>query len=136
MKREYGDEQVHVMSGTKDWYDKAGRNPLAEPGFTPQLMARIEQAAEKRSSGKSGQRQRFGRIAGLGGLAAVLLFGVLLWPFGQWGTAIRWGSWRRSSTKVLVQRQFSLRHLLQPLLPHRRNLTIRRLALWNLSLAG
>lgn len=130
MKKEYGDEQVQVMSGTQDWYGKAGRNPLAEPGFTPQLMAKIEQAAEERSAGK--RSLRFGRIAGLGGLAAVLLFGVLLWPFGQWGTAIRWGSWRRSSIKVLVQRQFSLRHHLQLLLPHRRNLTIRRLALLNL----
>jgi hypothetical protein len=74
-----------MMSGTQDWYDKAGRNPLSEPGFTPQLMARIEQAAEKRSSEKSGQRHRFGRIAGFSGLAAVLLFGVLLWPFGEWG---------------------------------------------------
>ncbi|MEK3683297.1 hypothetical protein [Paenibacillus sp. FSL R10-2736] len=85
MKRENGDEQVQVMSGTQDWYDKAGRNPLAEPGFTPQLMAKIEQAAEERSAGK--RSLRFGRIAGLGGLAAVLLFGVLLWPFGQWGNS-------------------------------------------------
>lgn len=85
MKREDGNEQIQVMSGTQDWYDKAGRNPLAEPGFTPQLMAKIEQAAEERSSGK--RSLRFGRIAGLGGLAAVLLFGVLLWPFGQWGNS-------------------------------------------------
>lgn len=87
MKKEYGDEQVQVMSGTQDWYGKAGRNPLAEPGFTPQLMARIEQAAEERSSGKSGQHQQFGRMAGMGGLVAVLLFGVLLWPSGQWGNS-------------------------------------------------
>ncbi|KHL91695.1 hypothetical protein QW71_33175 [Paenibacillus sp. IHB B 3415] len=85
MKKEYGNEQIQVMNGTQDWYGKAGRNPLSEPGFTPQLMARIEQAAEERSSGK--RSLRFGRIAGLGGLAAVLLFGVLLWPFGEWGNS-------------------------------------------------
>ncbi|WNS43721.1 hypothetical protein [Paenibacillus sp. MMS20-IR301] len=84
MKREYEQEKLHRMSGTQDWYDKAGRNPLAEPGFTPQLMARIEQAAEGRSSGKSGQRQRVGRTLGLGGLAVMLLFGALIWPFGEW----------------------------------------------------
>ena len=61
MKREDGNEQIQVMSGTQDWYDKAGRNPLAEPGFTPQLMAKIEQAAEERSSGK--RSLSFGRIA-------------------------------------------------------------------------
>lgn len=82
MKKEYGDEQVQMMSGTQDWYGKAGRNPLAEPGFTPQLMARIEQAAEEGAPLKNGWR--FGRALGLGGMAAVLLFGVILWPSGQW----------------------------------------------------
>ncbi|NQX44610.1 hypothetical protein HQN87_04640 [Paenibacillus tritici] len=82
MKTRYEDEQVKVMSGEKDWYKQAGRNPLLEPGFTPQLMARIEEAAAEGSPGKSGHRRRFGRAAVLGGLAAVLLISVLIWPFG------------------------------------------------------
>lgn len=85
MKKDYEDEQVQVMSGTQDWYGKAGRSPLAEPGFTPQLMARIEQAAGERSPGTGRQRQPLGRALGLGGLAALLLFGIFLWPFGEWG---------------------------------------------------
>lgn len=36
MKTRQEKEQVKVMSGEKDWYKQAGRNPLAEPGFTPQ----------------------------------------------------------------------------------------------------
>jgi hypothetical protein len=46
-------------------------------------MARIEQAAGDRSSDK--RRHRVARGLGLGGLAAVLLFGVLLWPPAEWG---------------------------------------------------
>ncbi|WP_339311141.1 hypothetical protein [Paenibacillus sp. FSL M7-0896] len=82
MKTKQEQEQVKVMSGEKDWYKQAGRNPLAEPGFTPQLMARIEEAAAEGSSGKSGLRRPFGRVAALGGLAAILLLVTLIWPFG------------------------------------------------------
>ena len=78
-RQEY--EQVKVMSGAKDWYKQAGRNPLAEPGFTPQLMARIEETAHESSNRTSG-RHRFSRMAALGGLAAILLLGALVWPFG------------------------------------------------------
>ncbi|WP_405116076.1 hypothetical protein MHH28_14620 [Paenibacillus sp. FSL K6-1217] len=80
-RHEHEHEHVKVMSGEKDWYRQAGRNPLAEPGFTPQLMERIERAAHESSADKSGRR-RFSRIAVLGGLAAVLLFGALIWPYG------------------------------------------------------
>ncbi|MEK5463876.1 hypothetical protein MKY64_02620 [Paenibacillus sp. FSL R7-0210] len=82
MKTRQEKEQVKVMSGEKDWYKQAGRNPLAEPGFTPQLMARIEEAAAEGSSGKSGLRRPFGRVAAFGGLAAILLLVTLIWPFG------------------------------------------------------
>ncbi|MEK3837574.1 hypothetical protein [Paenibacillus sp. FSL R7-0128] len=82
MKTKQEQEQVKVMSGEKDWYKQAGRNPLTEPGFTPQLMARIEEAAAEGSSGKSGLRRPFGRVAALGGLAAILLLVTLIWPFG------------------------------------------------------
>lgn len=82
MKTRYEDEQVKVMSGEKDWYKRAGRNPLVEPGFTPQLMARIEEAANETSTRTSGLHRRFSRMAALGGLAAILLLGALVWPFG------------------------------------------------------
>ncbi|MBP2111878.1 hypothetical protein [Paenibacillus silagei] len=82
MKTKQEKEQVKVMSGEKDWYKQAGRYPLAEPGFTPQLMARIEEATAEGSSGKSGLRRPFGRVAALGGLAAILLLVTLIWPFG------------------------------------------------------
>lgn len=82
MKTRNEDEQVKVMSGEQDWYKQAGRNPLVEPGFTPQLMERIERAANETSTRTSGLRRRFSPMAALGGLAAVLLFGALLWPFG------------------------------------------------------
>lgn len=107
MKREDGDEQVQVMSGTKDWYDKAGRSPFTEPGFTPQLMARIEQAAEERTPGKIVHLHRVSRVAGLGGLTAVLLFAVLLWPFGAWGNSHSMGQlssmFKTSSGAAVVQ---------------------------------
>lgn len=74
-------EQVKVMSGEKDWYKQAGRNPLTEPGFTPQLMARIEEAAHESSNHRTSGR-RFSRMTALGGLAAILLLGALVWPFG------------------------------------------------------
>lgn len=82
MKTRYEDEQVKVMSGEKDWYKRAGRNPLVEPGFTPQLMERIEEAANETSTRTSGLHRRFSRMAALGGLAAILLLGALVWPFG------------------------------------------------------
>lgn len=82
MKTRYEDEQVKVMSGEKDWYKRAGRNPLVEPGFTPQLMARIEEAANETSTRTSGLHRRFSRMAALGGLAAILLLGALVWLFG------------------------------------------------------
>ncbi|ETT56296.1 hypothetical protein NYE24_11960 [Paenibacillus sp. FSL H7-0350] len=81
MKTRQEHEQVKVMSGEKDWYKQAGRSPLAEPGFTPQLMARIEEAAHESSNRTSGRR-RFSRMAAFGGLAAILLLGALVWPFG------------------------------------------------------
>ncbi|MEK4514483.1 hypothetical protein NSS64_04365 [Paenibacillus sp. FSL H8-0122] len=82
MKTRQEKEQVKVMSGEKDWYRQAGRSPLAEPGFTPQLMARIEEAAAEGSPGIIGLRRRFSRMAAFGGLAAVLLLAALIWPFG------------------------------------------------------
>lgn len=82
MKTRDEDEQVKVMSGAKDWYKQAGRNPLIGPGFTPQLMACIEQAAAAGTPARRGQGRRFGRAAGLGVLSALLLFSVLVWPFG------------------------------------------------------
>lgn len=82
MNTRHEDEQVKVMSGANDWYKQAGRNPLKGPGFTPQLMERIEQAAAAGTPARSGQGRRFGRAAGLGALSALLLLGVLVWPFG------------------------------------------------------
>lgn len=96
MKTRQEKEQVKVMSGEKDWYRQAGRSPLAEPGFTPQLMARIEEAAHESSSGKSGGSRRFSRMAAFGGLAAALLLVTLIWPFGPGAASIRQGGWQRS----------------------------------------
>lgn len=81
MKNRYEDKQIQVMSGEKDWYKQAGRNPLVEPGFTPQLMERIEEAAQESSNRTSGRR-RFSRMAALCGLAVILLLVTLIWPFG------------------------------------------------------
>ncbi|WP_238653488.1 hypothetical protein [Paenibacillus piscarius] len=82
MNTRHEDEQVKVMSGANDWYKQAGRNPLTGPGFTPQLMARIEEAAAAGTKESKGQRRRIGRAAGLGALSALLLFSVMVWPFG------------------------------------------------------
>ncbi|CAM4185492.1 hypothetical protein [Paenibacillus typhae] len=65
-----------------EWYREAGRGPFAEDGFTPQLMARIELAAERRNgAGRFVLRRRIG----IAGVTAVLLLGVLLWPLADGG---------------------------------------------------
>ncbi|MBY0012804.1 hypothetical protein [Paenibacillus typhae] len=65
-----------------EWYREAGRGPFMEDGFTPQLMARIELAAERRNGeGKVIMRRRLG----IAGVTAVLLLGVLLWPLAGGG---------------------------------------------------
>ncbi|KWX77037.1 hypothetical protein AMQ84_13815 [Paenibacillus riograndensis] len=76
------EEENMIMTGEKEWYAKAGRSPFAEDGFTPELMARIEAAAD--SNGKSKTKFRSGKNLGLTCLAALLLFGVLIWPLGEW----------------------------------------------------
>lgn len=76
-------EEKSVMTGEKEWYAQAGRNPFVENGFTPELMARIEAAADSHRAVK--HRFRFGKSLGFTCLTALLLFGVLIWPLGEWG---------------------------------------------------
>ncbi len=65
-----------------EWYREAGRGPFAEEGFTPQLMARIELAAERpNGAGKVIMSRRIG----IAGVTAVLLLGALLWPLAGGG---------------------------------------------------
>ncbi|MDF9843985.1 MULTISPECIES: hypothetical protein [unclassified Paenibacillus] len=77
MKHRQAEDEAEVKSEKPEWYREAGRGPFAEDGFTPQLMARIELAAERRNgAGKVIMRRRIG----LAGVTAVLLLGALLWP--------------------------------------------------------
>ncbi|MHA6530405.1 hypothetical protein [Paenibacillus sp. BAC0078] len=76
-------EENSVMAGEKEWYAKAGRSPFVEDGFTPELMARIEAAADSHRTAK--RRFRSGKSLGFTCLAALLLFGVLVWPLDEWG---------------------------------------------------
>ncbi|MEK5239203.1 hypothetical protein NST99_26305 [Paenibacillus sp. FSL L8-0470] len=83
MKSQHSDKEGNVMFGAQDWYAKAGRIPFQDDGFTPELMARIQQAADNQSAGK--RIFRSGKSLGLAGLAAILLLGVLVWPFSESG---------------------------------------------------
>ncbi len=71
------------MFGAQDWYAKAGRIPFHDDGFTPELMARIQQAADDQPAGK--RIFRSGKSFAMAGLAAILLLGVLVWPFSESG---------------------------------------------------
>ncbi|MFE4711364.1 hypothetical protein ACFRAM_10870 [Paenibacillus sp. NPDC056722] len=61
------------------WYRDAGKNPLREQGFTPELMVRIEQAAVHRNP-QDFIKFNIGKSKVLTGLAAALLVLFLLWP--------------------------------------------------------
>lgn len=71
------------MFGAQEWYAKAGRIPFHDDGFTPELMARIQQAADNQPAGK--RIFRSGKSCTMVGLAAILLLGVLVWPFSESG---------------------------------------------------
>lgn len=85
MKHGTENKKNDVISGTQEWYAKAGRNPFPEGGFTPELMNRIQHAADGRAAEK--WSRRYGIQLRLTGLAAVLLLGALLWPFGEPGSS-------------------------------------------------
>lgn len=65
MKSQHSDKEGNVMFGAQDWYAKAGRIPFQDDGFTPELMARIQQAADNQSAGK--RIFRSGKSLGTGG---------------------------------------------------------------------
>ncbi|MGN7765270.1 hypothetical protein [Paenibacillus sp. 22594] len=99
-----GDEEKDnvVMTGAKDWYAKAGRSPFAEDGFTPELMARIEAAAGSKGASKS--KFRSFKSLGLTCLAALMVFGVLIWPPGGKGNvAGQLSSLWKKTTGAVVQ---------------------------------
>ncbi|UQZ32981.1 hypothetical protein C2I18_05030 [Paenibacillus sp. PK3_47] len=69
---------------TPEWIWQAKRQgPFQKDGFTPELMARIELAAEKRSA--AGRRLLSPKSFSIAGLSAILLFGILVWPMGGLG---------------------------------------------------
>lgn len=78
MKHRQAENAGKVATEKPEWYREAGRGPFAEDEFTPQLMARIELAAERRNGAGKVMRRRIG----IAGVTAVLLLGVLLWPLG------------------------------------------------------
>ncbi|WP_150266484.1 hypothetical protein [Paenibacillus tepidiphilus] len=75
-------EQGQMTPGERDWYRKAGRRPFHEDGFTPQLMARIEEGAKGHSTGRGLLRPAV-RYAGAC-LAAMVLLGMFFLPLGGW----------------------------------------------------
>ncbi|WP_019909160.1 hypothetical protein [Paenibacillus sp. HW567] len=101
-------EDNSVMAGEKEWYGKAGRSPFVEDGFTPELMARIEAAADSHRAAK--RRFHSGKSLGFTCLAALLLLGVLVWPLNGWGKGDFTGklsSLWRTSTGAAVQPSIS-----------------------------
>jgi hypothetical protein len=85
MKNKEGKNASNMGNGTPEWVREAGRRPFQMDGFTPELMARIELAAEKRSA--AGRRFLSLKSFSIAGLSAVLLFGILVWPLGGLGKA-------------------------------------------------
>ncbi|AIQ48830.1 hypothetical protein R70723_25165 [Paenibacillus sp. FSL R7-0273] len=82
MKHRLSEDETKVMTAKPEWYREAGRGPFTEEGFTPQLMARIELAAERRAGTEKATSRR--RI-GIAGIAAVMLVGALMWPLAGGG---------------------------------------------------
>ncbi|OBZ19196.1 hypothetical protein A8L34_06620 [Bacillus sp. FJAT-27264] len=72
------DKEIVKIEDT-NWYSVAGKNPLREQGFTPELMLRIEQAAVHRHLRYS-IKFKLGKRRVLTGLAAALLVILLVWP--------------------------------------------------------
>ncbi|MFF2909604.1 hypothetical protein [Paenibacillus sp. NPDC057934] len=77
MKDKAGREIMKIED--TNWYRNAGKQPLREQGFTPELMLRIEQAAAHRNS-RDFIKFNLGKSRVLTGLAAALLVLFLLWP--------------------------------------------------------
>lgn len=76
------DDNHSVMDGQTEWYAEAGKKPLNEEGFTPQLMLRIEQAASNNIPGY--KRYRIHKHMVLTSLAAIMLIGAISVPMGVW----------------------------------------------------
>lgn len=76
------DDNHSVMVGQTEWYAEAGKKPLNEDGFTPQLMLRIEQAASNNIPGY--KRYRIHKHMVLTSLAAIMLIGAISVPMGVW----------------------------------------------------
>ncbi|SET67339.1 hypothetical protein [Paenibacillus sp. NFR01] len=78
--------QQPQMSSDKDWYEKAGRMPLQEKGFSPELMCKIVLAEE--NGARTGHRRfgwKIGRALALGSCLAAVLAVLIIWPFGEGG---------------------------------------------------
>lgn len=80
MKNNEAENAPNMGNETPKWVREAGRRPFQKDGFTPELMARIELAAEKRPV--AGRRFLSLKSFSIAGLSAVLLFGILIWPLG------------------------------------------------------
>ncbi|WP_310829793.1 hypothetical protein [Paenibacillus pedocola] len=83
MKSKQFEKSANTSNQKPEWYRQAGRSPFQEDGFTPELMARIELAADSRAA--AGRRFFSRKSFSLAGLSALLLFGVLVWPLGSLG---------------------------------------------------
>jgi hypothetical protein len=73
----------NVMIGDTDWYSMAGKQPLREKGFTPELIRRIEQAAADDKSLRSNRFMSGKRVVTVG-LVAALLISLFVIPFDDW----------------------------------------------------
>ncbi len=80
MKNRQAQDTTHRLHNKPEWYQQAAGGPFQEDGFTPELMARIELAAESRAGAA---RRFFSRKSlSIAGVSAILLIGVLVWPLG------------------------------------------------------
>ncbi|MFC3745405.1 hypothetical protein [Paenibacillus sp. GCM10012306] len=86
-------DRENVRIDDTNWYSVAGKNPLREQGFTPELMLRIEQAAVHRHPRYS-IKFKLGKRRVLTGLAAALLIILLVWP----NSGLRQGDLNSEST--------------------------------------
>lgn len=88
------------MIADQEWYEQAGRNPLREEGFTPELMRRIELAE---ANGTMMRKRWFsgtiGRSLALGGCLAAVLAALVIWPLDGGGM----GQTGRNSGAASVQ---------------------------------
>ncbi|MDQ0192685.1 hypothetical protein [Paenibacillus wynnii] len=74
------EDKEHVMVGHTDWYRQAGRRPLREEGFTPELMQRIEAASV--SPHKGNARFSRGKRPVFLLLASAFVICILIWQAG------------------------------------------------------